>query len=74
MTVFSLGLSIVKNFILCPLTIFSLSSFRRPLLFLTLFVLICWLGEAQGWCSESSIVICMCGVGCQFGRLDRCAC
>jgi hypothetical protein len=59
MTVFSLGLSIVQNFILGCQMSFTLSSFHRPLLSLTL-VFICWLGEVQGWCCESCIVVCMC--------------
>ena len=59
MTVFSLGLSIVHNFILGCQTSLILSSFHRPLLSLTL-VFICWLGEAQGGCCESCIVVCMC--------------
>jgi hypothetical protein len=52
---------------------FILSSFHRPLLSLTR-VLICWLGEAQGRCSESRIVVCMCDVVLPSGGLNRCAC
>ena len=59
MTVFNLGLSIVQSFSLGYQTSFILSSSHRPLLFLTL-VFICWLGEAQGGCCESCIVVCMC--------------
>ncbi len=73
MTVFRLGLSIVQNCVLGFQTIFNLSSFHRPLLSLTL-VLICWLGEAQGGCCESRIVVCMCLFKLPFGRLDRRAC
>ncbi len=47
MTVFSLGFSIVRSFNLGCQTSLILSSCHRPLLSLT-FVLICWLGEAQG--------------------------
>ncbi len=70
MTVFSLGLSIVQNYILgCQLS-FILSSFHRPLLSLTL-VFICWLGEAQGGCCESCIVVCMCAFELPSGGLYR---
>ena len=73
MTAFSLGLSIVQNFILGCQMSFILSSFHRPLLSLTR-VLICWLGEAQGWCCESCIVVCMCVFELPSGGLDRRAC
>ncbi len=71
MTVFSLGLSLVQNCISGLWTIFIFSSFHHPLLSLTL---ICWLGEAQGWCCESCIVVCMCDVVLPSGGLDRRAC
>ncbi len=73
MTVFSLGLSIVQNCISGLWTIFILNSFHRPLLSLTL-VLICWLGEARGWCCESCIVVCMCAFELPSGGMDRRAC
>ena len=70
MTVFRLGLSIVQSFNLGCQTSFVLSSSHRPLLFLTL-VFICWLGEAQGGCCESCIVVCMCAFELPSGGLDR---
>ena len=73
MTVLNIGLSIVQNFILGCQMSFILSSFHRPLLSLTL-VFTCWLGEAQGWCCESCIVICMCAFKLPSGGLDRRAC
>jgi hypothetical protein len=75
MTVFSLGLSIVQNFILGCQMNFILSSFHRPLLCLTLvLILVCWLGEVQWWCCESCIVVCMCAFELPSGGLDRRVC
>ena len=73
MTVFSLGLSIVQSYNLGCQTSFILSSFHRPLSSLTL-VSICWLGETQGGCCESCIVVCMCAFELPSGGLDRRAC
>ncbi len=73
MTVFSLGLSIVQIFNLGCQTSFILSSSHRPLSSLTL-VFICWLGETQGGCCESCIIVCMCAFELPSGGLDRRAC
>ncbi len=73
MTVFSLGLSIVQSFSLGYQTSFILSSSHRPLWFLTL-MFICLLGEAQGGCCESCIVVCMWAFYLPSGGLDRRAC
>ncbi len=37
-------------------------------------MLICWLGEAQGGCCESCIIVCMCPFKLPCGGLDRRAC